>query len=218
MNENFTVFRNFPTLNQAQKIEALLNENDIQTVIGNNIPPVDTTFSGSTLQHQYEIKIHPSDFAKAESILEATTADTMDDIDQDYYLFDFTDEELYDVLIKSDEWNVFDYKLAQKILIERGKVIDIDMLNALKKERLKILAQPEENQKPWIIAGYFLAFFGGFLAILIGYSLWTSKKTLPNGERIYSYKDGDRKHGKTIFYIGIIAAIFFSIISILTEF
>jgi len=218
MTENFTAFRNFPSLNQAQELETLLNKNNIQTVVGNNIPPVDTTFSGSNLQHQYEIKIDPSDFAKAELLLEEFAENTMNDIDKDYYLFSFTNEELYDILIKADEWNAFDYKLAQKILIERGKVIDVDMLNSLKKERLKILAQPEENQKSWIIAGYLLAFVGGFLAILIGYSLWTAKKTLPNGERIYSYKPADRKHGKTIFYIGFIAAIFFSLISILTEF
>jgi len=218
MAENFTSFRNFPTLNQAKELEFLLNKNNIETEIGSNVPPVDTTFSGSSLQHQYEIKIDPSDFAKAELILEESVENIMDEIDKDYYLFGFTDEELYDILIKSDEWNVFDYKLAQKILTERGKVIDIDMLNSLKKERLKILAQPEENQKPWIIAGYLLAFVGGFLAILIGYSLWTSKKTLPNGQRIYSYKAQDRNHGKTIFYIGIIAALFFSTLSLLTDF
>ena len=204
MAENLTVFRNFPTLIQAQELQTLLNENNIKTVLADNIAPVDVTFSGSTLLNQYEIRIDSSDFKKAEAILEKDAENVLDKIDQDYYLLSFTDEELYEVLLKSDEWNIFDYKLAQKILTNRGKTIDPEMLASLRKERLKILAKPEENQKPWIIAGYLFSFLGGGIGIVIGYSLWTSKKTLPNGERIYSYNDTDRQHGKMIFFIGLI--------------
>lgn len=204
MTENFIAFKNFPTRIQAKEVEMLLNKNNIKTVLADNIAPVDITFSGSTLQNQYEIKIDPADFAKAQEILEKDTESLLNQVDKDYYLLSFSNEELYDVLLKSDEWNVFDYKLAQKLLTERGKNIDPDMLASLKKERLKILAKPEENQKPWIIAGYLFSLLGGGIGIVIGYSLWTSKKTLPNGERVYSYNDADRNHGKTIFILGTI--------------
>lgn len=204
MIENFIAFRSFPTLNQARELELLLNKNNIKTVLGDNIPPLDITFSGSTLQNQYEIKIDPSDFEKAEVILEKDTENLLDTIDKDYYLLDFTNEELYEILLNSDEWNVFDYKLAQKLLTDRGKTIDLEMLTSLKKERLKTLAKPEESQKTWVIAGYLFALLGGGIGIVIGYSLWRSKKTLPNGERIYSYNAEDRKNGQRIFFISII--------------
>lgn len=215
MTENFTTFRKFPTLDQAKELEILLNKNNIKTFLADNLPPVDVTFSGSTLQNQYEVKIEAADFEKAENILEKDTENILNEIDKDYYLLSFSDEELYEVLLKSDEWNVFDYKLAQKILTERGKAIDPEMLAALKKERLQILAKPEENQKPWIIAGYLFSLLGGGIGIVIGYSLWKSKKTLPNGERIYSYNENDRKHGKTIFIIGTIIFPFAILIKIL---
>ena len=204
MTENWIVFRKLNTLIQAQELETLLNENNIKTVLADNIAPVDITFSGSTLLNEYEIKIDASNFEKAEAVLEKDAESLLEKMDQDYYLLSFTDEELYEVLIKSDEWSVFDYKLAQKILTNRGKTIDHEMLASLKKERLNILSKPEENQRPWIIAGYLFSFLGGGIGIVIGYSLWTSKKTLPNGERIYSYNDADRKQGKTIFIIGLI--------------
>ena len=121
-------------------------------------------------------------------------------------MFEFTNEELYEVLLKSDEWNAFDYSLAQKILIQKGKSIDKELLNTLKNERLKDLAKPEGNQKPWIISGYIFSILGGFLGLIIGYSLWTSKKTLPNGQKVNSYSENDRMHGKYIFYIGLIIA------------
>jgi hypothetical protein len=215
MIENFTVFRNFPTLVQAKELEILLNKNDINTVLGDNIAPVDVTFSGSTLQNQYEVKISSLDFEKAESILEKDIENMLDEIDKDYYLISFTDDELYEVLVKSDEWSSFDYKLAQKLLINRGQKVDTEMLDSLKKERLKILAKPEENQKYWIIAGYLFSVLGGGIGIIIGYSLWTSKKTLPNGERIYSYKIEDRKSGRNIFIIGLIVFPILTTIKIL---
>lgn len=204
MTENFIAFKNFPTRIQAKELEIVLNRNNIKSVLADNIAPVDITFSGSTLQNQYEIKIDPADFAKAEAILEKDTESILNEVDKDYYLLSFSDEELYDVLLKSDEWNVFDYKLAQKLLIERGKNIDSEMLASLKKERLQILAKPEEPQKSWITIGYMFSILGGAIGIIIGYLLWTSKKTLPNGERVYSYNENDRKHGKTIFILGSI--------------
>ncbi|OOV16979.1 hypothetical protein [Flavobacterium sp. LM4] len=217
MTENLTVFQSFPTLSQAREVESLLNENNIKTVLADNIPPLDVTFSGSTLQNQYEIKIDLSDFEKAGAVIEKDAENILDKIDPDYYLLSFTNEELYEVLLKSDEWNIFDYKLAQKILKSRGKSIDSEMLASLKKQRLEILAKPDENQKPWILAGYLFSFLGGGIGIVIGYSLWTSKKTLPNGDRVYSYNETDRKHGKTIFIIGLIVFPLALILKILTN-
>ncbi|WP_163409242.1 hypothetical protein [Flavobacterium ajazii] len=217
MNENYSVFRKYPTLEQVKELETLLNQNNIVTQIADNIPSVDSSFSGSTLQNQYEIKIPLADFEKAEKILDKKAEKLIDQIDKDYYLFSFSDDELYEILLKADEWNEFDYKLAQKILIQRGKSVDTELLKALKKQRIELLAKPEENQKSWIMAGYIFAILGGFLGILIGYSLWTSKKSLPNGQKVYSYNDKDRAHGKNIFYIGLIILPFYIIIRILTQ-
>ncbi|WP_299383201.1 hypothetical protein [uncultured Lacinutrix sp.] len=204
MKEEYSIFRKFPTLDQAIELRNLLKENEINSILDDNVPPVDITFSGSTINNQIEIRIKQSDFKKAESILEKDAENLINEVNKDYYLFEFTNEELYEILLKSDEWSVFDYTLAQKILTQRGKPIDKDLLNSLKNERLKELEKPEGNQKPWIIGGYFFSIIGGFLGLIIGYFLWTSKKTLPNGKKVFSYSKNDRKHGKYIFYIGLI--------------
>lgn len=206
MEENYSIFRKFSNLEQASELRELLLKNDIESKIADNVAPVDVSFSGSTIQNEIEIQIKQSDFKKAEKILEKEAENIINEIDPDYYLFDFTDNELYEILLKSDEWNSFDYSLAQKILTERGKPIDKDLLDSLKKQRLNDLAKPEGNQIPWIIAGYVFALLGGFLGIFIGYFLWTSKKTLPNGQKVNSYFRNDRVHGKYIFYIGLIIA------------
>ena len=206
MEDDYSIFRKFPTLEQANELKELFLENGIESILADNTPSVDITFTGNTLQNEIEIRLRQPDFNKAEAILEKNVEDLITQIDKDYYLFEFSDDELYDILVKSDEWSAFDYTLAQKLLKNRGKPVDEVLVNALKSERLKELSEPEGNQKYWIIAGYVFAVLGGFLGLLIGYLIWTSKKTLPNGERVYSHYEKDRKHGKYIFYIGLIIA------------
>ncbi len=142
MEENYSIFRRFPTLEQATELKDLLKESGIESILADNVPSVDITFSGNTLNNQIEIRLKQTDFKKAEEILEKRARDLIDQIDKDYYLFQFSDEELYEVLLKSDEWNVFDYTLAQKVLKQRGRSIDKELLNSLKNERLKNLAKP----------------------------------------------------------------------------
>jgi hypothetical protein len=204
MKEQFSIFKKFPTLEHAKEIANVLNDHNIDSFIDDNVPPVDVTFSGNTLQNEFEVKIKQTDFKKANSIIEKANEVSLENVDPNYYLLQFTNEELYEVLLKSDEWGDFDYALAQKILVQRGKGIDKEELATLKKERINDLAKPEKNQKLWIIVGYIFAILGGFIGLVIGYALWTAKKTLPNGHKVSSYKEEDRVHGKYIFLISLV--------------
>lgn len=215
MKTEYSVFKKFSNLDQAKDVQSLLEKNEIDTIIENNVSSLPTTIvGGNEMLNQIEIKIRQSDFKKANEILNKHFQITLDEIDKDYYLFQFSDKELYDIL-KPDEWGNIDYILAKQLLEKRGKSIDNEMLEALKEQRIIDLAKPEENQVTWIIAGYFFAIIGGLLGIIIGYSLMNSKKTLPNGVQVYSYNNKDRKHGKNIFYIGIIVIILFTFVKIL---
>lgn len=215
MENQFSVLKKYSSIDQAQEVVTLLNSNKIETEIGNNIPPVDNLLTGNNITPEFEIKIKISDFENANKLLQSIAEDQINQVDKGYYLFSFSDEELYDIILKQDEWNEFDYSLAKKLLSERGKPINEELIKSLKKQRLNDLAKPEENQKPWIVAGYIFALLGGFFAIIIGYVLMTSKKNLPNGQRVYSYNTNDRQQGKMIFYIGIILLPIYIILRIL---
>lgn len=208
MENSFQIFRTFSIKEEALRLQSLLSNRNIKAESGDNIPSADVTFVNSTIHHQYEVRIQPSDFERAENILLEDI--DIQSIDKSHYLFQFTNEELYDILLKPDEWNALDYKLAQHILIQSGQKIDSTLLDNLKSQRLADLAQPEKNQTLWILSGYLFAFGGGFLGLIIGSILRTAKKTLPNGERIYAYSKSDRKHGINILTIAIICTpIFF---------
>jgi ABC-type lipoprotein release transport system permease subunit len=216
MENQYSVFKKYPTVEQVQEVIRFLNKNDIETQFGENSSSLDSNFLGSSFNNEFEIKIKESDFEKANQILEKIAENQINEVDSDYYLFSFSNEELFDILLKQDEWNEFDYSLSKKILNSRGKSVDFDMLKSLKKQRLEDLAKPEENQKLWIVAGYFFALLGGLLGVIIGYVIMTSKKTLPNGKKVFSYNENDRIQGKIMFYIGIIMLPFYIILKILS--
>lgn len=57
------------------------------------------------------------------------------------------------------------------------------------------------------VIGAYVVVYGGVIALLIGLSLWKFKKTLPNGNRVYRFLPVDRRHGKILFILGIIAIL-----------
>jgi len=197
-------FRKFTDYSQAQNLVSLLSDNDINSTLNETASSLDSTFGGGESSKIIEIQLNQSDFEKANSILAEEAEILINRVDDDHYLFDFTNEELYDLLLKPDEWNEFDYKLATKILNDRGENVSPDLIKSLKSQRIKDLEKPEESQKTWIYIGYLFSLLGGLLGMFVGWHIWKGTKTLPDGRKVLSYNTSDRKHGRNIFYIGII--------------
>ncbi len=215
MDNEFLTFQKFKEKDSAIALTDLLLEENIEYLLVDESASFDLTMTNSYFGKEFRIKIRKEDFEKVEMIIQQQSISELEDIPEDYYLFEFADEELLDVIIKRDEWNQFDFLLAQKLLKERGKEITPELVNLLKKQRIEDLSKPEESQKTWIIAGYVFAVLGGVLGIFIGWHLSTHKKTLPNGDRLFAYSEHDRKQGKNLFLIGIISSIFWVTIKII---
>jgi hypothetical protein len=68
----------------------------------------------------------------------------------------------------------------------------------LKQQRNDELAKPDTYNNVWLYIGYLSALAGGIFGIFIGWHLYYSKKTLPDGRRVYSYNERQKRHGKII--------------------
>ncbi len=203
MGVNFLTFQQFSDPALAENLVDLLVDNEIAYEVEEELIAINPlTAINNELTKVYRVRISANDFTRVNQLLKERDDQYINDVDKDYYLFDFTNDELTEILEKEDEWSSFDHELAKKILIERGVDVNIVKLAALSESRLNELRQPEPAQTFWIYAGYFLALFGGLLGIFIGWHLSSYKKTLPNGKQIYAYNDNDRKQGRIIFYIG----------------
>jgi hypothetical protein len=207
MNAEFITYQRFTEIAFADMLVMLLEENDIPFEMEEQGPSFNPSFSFREDMTSYAVKVRSEDFervnqllAQAEEAAEPVTGD-------DYYLYDFTNDELMEVLKQADEWSAFDVSLARKILADRGKPVSDDEFEKIRNKRLDDLKQPETSKQIWITIGYISAFLGGVLGIFIGWVIFKHKKTLPNGERVYSYSESDRKHGKIIFYVGLISTV-----------
>lgn len=215
MKKEFLIFQKFNTESQAVNFGSLLNVNRIEFFIENISINYDPILSNNEFGKEYCVKIKKNDFEKANDILREKAKTEINEVRDDYYLLSFSDEELIDVIEKSDEWNKFDVELAQKLLKERGNEITNEQINELKKQRILELSKPEKEQNLYIIIGYVCALFGGLLGIFIGWHLLTYKKTLPNGNIIYTYSENDRKQGNRILILGAVFIVFWILYGIL---
>lgn len=204
MDPEFITYQKFDDPALADALAETLRENKIEYLIEEESSGFDPSLSMSRATVDYAVKVRSKDFERINTLLLEQEEKNAEEIDKDYYLFTFTDDELMEVVTKADEWSKFDVVLARKILAERGKNISDEEIAQIEEKRIEELKKPEESQSSWIIVGYLAAFLGGVLGIFIGWHLANGKKTLPDGERVYFYSERDRNHGKNIFYLSVI--------------
>ncbi len=201
------VYRTYHEQDSASELAKTLTDHGIEFQVIEDRESLDSLYGYKPFNKQYFVKIAGDDFPKANSILARLSEQEVNTADKDHYLFRFTDQELFEIISKPDEWNEFDVQLSKRILGERGKVISQETIELLRTQRINDLSRPDEGQKNWIYAGYLFAMLGGLIGVFIGWHLSTYKKTLPNGQQIYGFKQADRRHGRRIFILGVINVV-----------
>ncbi|MFT3703636.1 MAG: hypothetical protein QM802_14830 [Agriterribacter sp.] len=204
---NYSTFRQYNNIDVANEICEHLKANSIECIINDNKRFFDVNFSNTPFENNISLNLQPQDFKKAQSILDLYYNQQIESVSSDYYLYQFSDKELLEIISKPDEWGEFDFHLAKKILAEGGKAIKPEIVELLKEQRIDELSKPEVVNKYFIYQGYLAALFGGVIAIFWGYDMAYSKRTLPDGKQVYAYNESERKHGERITLIGIISLI-----------
>lgn len=206
MEKEITAFRKFPVREAAEELQDLLSKSGIEASLSDPENGFKQLYLGSASQSFYEVQLLPKDFEKAEQILTEHEATEVALADRNYYLYDYSDDELLEIIHKYDEWSPFDFQLAQKILRDRGHTMDAATIASIKHQRLDTLAKPERVSDVWVLLAYISSLLGGILGVFFGYTIMTATKTLPDGNKVYTYTSTDRTHGKIIFYIGLVIA------------
>jgi hypothetical protein len=230
MKNSFLTFKKFNSIDQANELLKLFQENNIESFIENNAPKLDIYLGSNSMDQTIDLKIKQTDFVIATTVLEEYYTQFLDSIDKSHYLFSFTNDELIDVLHKPYDWGEIDILLAKKLLTERGVTNTQKTIETAKEVNLNKLAAPTKVHDLWIVFAYLaslpyilLEYFSspnvllkfiryvssyehvaGFTGIVIGYFLFNSKKTLPNGNSINLFTQKAQLHGKIIFAIGVI--------------
>jgi hypothetical protein len=216
MTEQFLTFHTFPDEETATDFAENLADAHIEYKLERVQKALSDGIVGISSSPDIIIKLSPVDFEKAHQSLSHYYKKMIEDVNGDYYLFEFSNKELLEIISKPDEWGYLDYQLAQKILNDRGQSLDSAIIQKYKDDRIKELAEPGKASKSLIILGYcFFLPFGSFVSILVGRYLLYDKKTLPNGQTVFSFTDKDHRHGKRMIKIGTIILILSLIVLIL---
>jgi len=207
MSEDYQTFQKFNDPQLAQTIAGQLSELGIPSGIVDENPNFNPSFVTNVVEPTIHLKLRSGDFDRAHEALEKYYRQHVHDVDPDYYLLSFSNEELKDIIAKPDEWGHFDYALAKQLLAERGQAITHDEAEDIRQQRIRELSRPERTHMGWIILGYFCAILGGLFGLIIGYTFAYTKKTLPDGRTVPVYPHWARNHGRRIFFLSIAATL-----------
>jgi len=220
--DDFVQFQSFFTEEEAMPLIETLKANGINYRVEKPKNQLGSTISGDVVDNTVLVNIRPDDFARANEALDKVILNNIQSIENNYYLFSFTNEELDEIIHKPDEWSRQDFLIARKILHDRGSDVPDEKIKTIRSERVKELSKQESGDSWWIFLGYGLALVGGIMAVMIALPFIFAKKALPDGNRVFMYNSKTRGHGKRILLLTVVViiinAIFFPTNLILTAF
>jgi hypothetical protein len=199
--KELATFKIFNDRSSAEDFAEILKENNIYFQIEEDALTFDASYANNPLNRDFRVRIAQNEFNKANNAYEQYFNHHLATIDPDYYLFEFSDDELKEIISKPDEWGSLDYALSQKILKDRGMEVSETEKTAIQSNRLKELARPEGESVSNIVSYYIISLFCFPVGIIIGWIWAFSKKQLPNGDKVPAYNAKTQAHGINIFYI-----------------
>jgi len=207
MNEEYLRFKLLPDKQTAEDFAEVLRQNNIDYKIEEDALVFDASFANHPLARDYVIAVKQSDFKNASAAYDEYFAKQLNDVPADYYLLQFSDDELLEILAKPDEWGAFDYQLATALLKKRGVDINMQKTDRLKADRYYELARPEGENATNIVGYYIVSILFFPVGWIIGWIWGYSKKQLPDGYRVYAYNEKVRLHGRIILLISIVVPV-----------
>jgi|SRR6476661_990019 len=200
----FRTYQFYPSTEAAEPLLALLRERNIPFETSEDLGQAAFVpgIIPNTGYTRLEVKLHSGDFEWVRRLEAESSGAVLSDISPDHYLLSFTNEELYAILARPDEWSSPDVSLAGQLLRQRGHEVNTAELQAMHQQRAAQQAKAADGQPAQIAWGYGLAAFGGVLAIVIGWDLYNRKKVLPDGTHVPAFTGPVRVHGLRIMVLG----------------
>lgn len=203
MQEAMVTFQLLHNKGIAEEMAEVLQRHGIDADIVPNKQYFDPSFAFNKTDPEINLKLRPADFTRAREVLGHWYEARADEVEDHYYLFRFSDNELLEIIRQPDEWGIFDLVLAKRILAQRGIAIPGIAEQQAMAARIREQEKPETIGRGWIIFGYALSLLGGFFGIMMGWLLSTLRKTTLDGNRVPVYDDHIRKHGRNMMAVGV---------------
>ena len=196
----FLPYAKFQTTEDALPLINLLKTAEIPYQFEHLVNQLDDLIIGYSLDPMFEIRVESSKFKQVNDLLQKTATLEPDEPFR-YYLYDFTNEELWNVVNNNEEWNVFDQGLARSIL-EKRQATTINLT-----ETGNNIYHPKSLPATTLFIGYLLS--TTIIGVLFGLSIRQNKKVLSDGSKVYTYDHNSRLHGSYMISVALLALTLF---------
>lgn len=203
MEEEYFGYKKFADLESAEIITDLLKEAGIEYRLLDNNQHYVKVVGYQQIDLAITLNLKGEDFVKADKLLEEHYKKVLDSVDTDYYLFEFTEQELKNVVLNPYEWGSLDVLLATKLLKEKGIEYDATYIENRKQDTLEKLAATKKVPLYILIIGYALTALFPMAGIAMGLSILYNRNILPDGRKLYAHPAKDRTHGQVMLIVSI---------------
>lgn len=196
-------YRIFDTKEELKDLEELLKENNLKYFIQE---------SNDIADKKYLLQISSDDFPIVDKLCETLVNIDLKTLPEDYYLFEYKDEELIEILLNRSEWSEFDYVIAKKILSERNVNLDeypvySNLRNNIKFDSGDVEFIEESFTKENLVMSYFLALLFGPYCLVRYFVIITARERLEDGSLAFKYDRNLRNNAMAICFIGLISTL-----------
>ncbi len=215
MEQPLRTFASFRDEAMAEPLLMLLEEQAVAYEVEQTPPPLDQTFLGAGARTEIAINISPSDFAYVRSLMAKEAPGMLARLPEDYYLFDFSNTELREILSQPDAWNPIDLVLARQLLARRGQPVNEAELTEMQQKRQAQLQAPVPGNPRLLLMGLGLILLGGLPGIVLGLYFATATRTDLKGQRWPVFDPRTRRQGRwlaglgTLILLGLLGGWFF---------
>lgn len=206
-------FKTFMSLTDAviaDEMIQILEAHKIAYKLQDTSKDFDASFANNGAKDSFLIMLNPNDFDKASVVLEENTKLEIDEIDTQHPLFDFSTDELKDVVKNYDEWHPADVKLAKHLLEKQNILVENSEIKEQQNQKNIVAHAQEKSSLLTLAMGYIFCLMGGIAGIGIAIFLMTGKRTMPDGTKKYIYSKSDRVHGLYMLVAGAIGLLIFT--------
>jgi hypothetical protein len=195
-------YQKFATNDDALSFIYLLKKHNIRFKIEDTTQIFDPTWANNNHELKVNVMVFADDFSKLDIILENQSELSIDDFDKEHYLFNFNNDELINILKKSDEWSIQDRILARKILEQKQIMFSNEEITTWKKERYKLLEA--EKRKNRTVSS---AMFEALDDARGSFDTWQQKEILRDGTKVPLVNKEERRNGLLKFIVAALIVI-----------
>ncbi|WEK36340.1 MAG: hypothetical protein P0Y53_02405 [Candidatus Pseudobacter hemicellulosilyticus] len=204
MKEQLTYAR-FHTREDARLLLDVLSKLAIPYTVEEAAPILDKIYVGEQLDPMIAVKIPADQFERVNKAMIEAARPLLDELNPDYYLFSFSEQELKDVLSHPDEWNYLDQALAEKLLREQQITFEPAEIRPI---AVKAIA-PMRLALPWIVVGYLLSIYYFPVGVFLYLGTRFAKRTLADGARIPMFDEYTRRHAFYMLVVNLLVISYF---------